>query len=321
MEVIELHGYTEEEKLKIAAQYLIPRQAEENGVAIGEHLEIAPESVRQIIRHYTREAGLRNLERELSRICRKRALQLVEGNRSLLTVMPEHLADFLGVPQFFVESEFEERTSAPGVAIGLAWTPAGGDILFVEASRMKGKREITMTGQLGNVMQESVKAAFTWVRSHSQELGIADDLINESDIHIHLPAGAIPKDGPSAGITMVTTLASLLTGKVVRPKVAMTGEVTLTGRVLPVGGIKEKILAAHRLGIREVVLPKDNEKNVREDIPKEVAEDLCLHFVGKISEVIEIALGLKLMDPPLQHEALLARKDELLSTDRTVSLH
>jgi ATP-dependent Lon protease len=321
MEVIELHGYTEEEKLKIAAKYLIPRQAEENGVAIGEHLEIAPEAVREVIRNYTREAGLRNLERELSRICRKRALQLVEGNRSLLTVEPEHLADFLGVPKVFVESEVEERTSAPGVAIGLAWTPAGGDVLFVEASRMKGKREITMTGQLGNVMQESVKAAFTWVRSHSQELGIADDLINESDIHIHVPAGAIPKDGPSAGITMVTTLASLLTGKAVRPKVAMTGEVTLTGRVLPVGGIKEKILAAHRLGIKEVILPKDNERNVREDIPKEVAADLRLHFVGKISEVIEIALGLTLMNRHLESEGLVARSDDLLRNERTISLH
>ncbi|HVN81887.1 MAG TPA: endopeptidase La [Terriglobia bacterium] len=310
MEVIELHGYTEEEKLKIAEKYLIPRQAEENGVTIGVHLDITPEAVRHVIRQYTREAGLRNLERELSRICRKRARQLVEGEQSLQTVQPDNLQDLLGVPRVILDTEIEERASVPGVAIGLAWTPAGGDILFVEASRMKGKREITMTGQLGNVMQESVKASFSWVRAHTWELGIDDGLIDDSDIHIHVPAGAIPKDGPSAGITMVTTLVSLLAGKPVRPRLAMTGEVTLTGKVLPVGGIKEKVLAAHRLGLKEVILPKENEKHVLEDIPIEITEDLVFHFVGQISQVIEIALGLQLKEVnSLVDSAVRSRKE------------
>ncbi len=322
MEVIELHGYTEEEKLKIAEKYLIPRQAEENGVSIGVHLSIAPEAVRHVIRQYTREAGLRNLERELSRICRKRARQLVEGEQSLQTVHPDDLQDLLGVPRVILETEIEERASVPGVAIGLAWTPAGGDILFVEASRMKGKREITMTGQLGSVMQESVKASFSWVRAHTRELGIDDELIDESDIHIHVPAGAIPKDGPSAGITMVTTLVSLLTGKPVRPRLAMTGEVTLTGKVLPVGGIKEKVLAAHRLGLKEVILPKENEKHVLEDIPIEITEDLSFHFVGQISQVIEIALGLHLKElNPLGDSSLLSRKEGRPAGQPTLNLN
>jgi ATP-dependent Lon protease len=322
MEVIELHGYTEEEKLKIAEKYLIPRQAEENGVTIGVHLSITPEAVRHVIRQYTREAGLRNLERELSRVCRKRARQLVEGEQSLQTVQPENLQDLLGVPRVILETEIEERASVPGVAIGLAWTPAGGDILFVEASRMKGKREITMTGQLGSVMQESVKASFSWVRAHTRELGINDELIDESDIHIHVPAGAIPKDGPSAGITMVTTLVSLLTGKPVRPRLAMTGEVTLTGKVLPVGGIKEKVLAAHRLGLKEVILPKENEKHVLEDIPIEITEDLSFHFVGQISQVIEIALGLHLKElNPLGDSSLLSRKEGRPAGQPTLNLN
>jgi ATP-dependent Lon protease len=322
MEVIELHGYTEEEKLKIAQKYLIPRQAEENGITMGVHLSIAPEALRHVIRQYTREAGLRNLERELSRICRKRAQQLVEGEQSLQTVEPDKLQELLGVPRIILETEIEERASVPGVAIGLAWTPAGGDILFVEASRMKGKREITMTGQLGSVMQESVKASFSWVRAHTRELGIEDELIDASDIHIHVPAGAIPKDGPSAGITMVTTLVSLLTGKPVRPRLAMTGEVTLTGKVLPVGGIKEKVLAAHRLGLKEVILPKENEKHVLEDIPLEVTEDLSFHFVGQVSQVIEIALGLHLKGATsLEDSSLLNRKEVRPASQPTLNLN
>jgi ATP-dependent Lon protease len=208
------------------------------------------------------------------------------------------------------------------VAVGLAWTPTGGDVLFVEASRIKGKREITMTGQLGNVMQESVKAALTWVRAHAQELGIDEDLINKSEIHIHIPAGAIPKDGPSAGVTMVTTLVSLLTGRPIRSRVAMTGEITLTGKVLPVGGIKEKVLAAHRLGIRELILPKDNERNVREDLPAEIAKDIRFHFVRRIPEVVEAALNLKLKQPTLPIDAnVLARSEELSNNNRLVNLN
>jgi ATP-dependent Lon protease len=228
----------------------------------------------------------------------------------------------LGAPRFIFEEEIEERTSVAGVAVGLAWTPTGGDVLFVEASRIRGKREITMTGQLGNVMQESVKAALTWVRAHAQEIGIDEDFLNKSEIHIHIPAGAIPKDGPSAGVTMVTTLVSLLTGRPVRSRVAMTGEITLTGKVLPVGGIKEKILAAHRLGIREVILPKDNERNVREDLPAEIANDIRFHFVRRIPEVVEAALNIKLKQPTLPIEAnILGRNEDLSSNNRLVNLN
>ena len=294
MEVVELHGYTEEEKLTISEKYLIPRQAEETGVVVGQHLEISREAIRQIIRNYTREAGLRNLEREISKVCRKRARQLVEGRYGLMRVEEEVLPEFLGAPRFIADEELDERIVVPGVAVGLAWTPTGGDILFIEASRMKGEKTITMTGQLGNVMQESVKAALTWVRAHTAELRIDEDFFSKSDIHIHVPAGSIPKDGPSAGVTMVTTLVSLLTGRPVRPKLAMTGEITLSGKVLPVGGIKEKVLAAHRLGIREVILPRENEKNVKEDLPPEIARDIQFHFVGRIAEVIEVALNMKL---------------------------
>lgn len=290
MEVINLHGYTEEEKVKIAQKYLVPRQASENGVSLGEHLKISEEALRELIRHYTREAGLRNLEREISKICRKRARALVEGNKEVLAVEKAELATLLGVPPFGFDEEVEERTSIPGVAVGLAWTPTGGDILFTEASRMKGGGNITMTGQLGNVMQESVKAGLTWVRAHASELGIEEDFYQQSEIHLHVPAGAIPKDGPSAGVTMVTTLVSLLTNRPVRPRLAMTGEITLSGKVLPVGGIKEKVLAAHRLGLREVILPAGNEKHVREDLPSEVRKEIQFHFVKNVSEVLRIAL-------------------------------
>jgi len=294
MEVIELHGYTEEEKLKIAQNYLLPRQALENGLVLDQHLQIPAESLKSIIRHYTREAGLRQLERQISRLCRKRARTLVEGKAESVPVGVDELPDLLGAPLYLVEEEIEERASVPGVAVGLAWTPTGGDVLFIEASRMKGEKNITMTGQLGNVMQESVKAALTWVRAHASELGISEDFYHQSDIHLHVPAGAIPKDGPSAGITMATTLVSLLTGRPTKARLAMTGEVTLSGKVLPVGGIKEKVLAAHRLGIREVILPLQNERNVREDLPREIAKGMTFHFVRNITEVLEIALGLKL---------------------------
>jgi ATP-dependent Lon protease len=294
MEVIELHGYTEEEKLKIAQNYLLPRQALENGLVLDQHLQVPEESLRSIIRHYTREAGLRHLERQISRLCRKRARTLVEGKAESVAVGVDEVPDLLGAPLYLVEEEIEERASVPGVAVGLAWTPTGGDVLFIEASRMKGEKNITMTGQLGNVMQESVKAALTWVRAHARELGISEDFYHQSDIHLHVPAGAIPKDGPSAGVTMATTLVSLLTGRPTKARLAMTGEVTLSGKVLPVGGIKEKVLAAHRLGIREVILPLQNERNVREDLPREIAKAMTFHFVRNIAEVLEIALGLKL---------------------------
>ena len=318
MEVIELHGYTEEEKLRIAQNYLIPRQASENGVQLGSQVDIGTEALRHLIRYYTREAGLRNLEREISRIFRKRARQLVEGNSDLAKIDVDQLPDLLGAPKFVLEEEIEERTKVPGVGIGLAWTPTGGEILFVEASRMKGEKGFTMTGQLGSVMQESVKAALTWVRAHAAELGVDEDFYTQSDIHLHVPAGSIPKDGPSAGVTMVTTLVSLLTGRPVRPRLAMTGEITLTGKVLPVGGIKEKVLAAHRLGIREVILPKENETNAREDLG-EVAKTMRFHFVNSIAEVVELALGLELK-VPVQHGNLAPvpkkrepGKDQLLS--------
>ena len=319
MEVIEMHGYTEEEKLKIAEHYLIPRQAHENGVALGEHLQFSDDALRHLIRYYTREAGLRNLEREISRICRKRARQLVEGKKDLMKIEVDTLPDILGAPRFILEDEIEERTKVPGAAVGLAWTPTGGDVLFVEASRMKGKKNFTMTGQLGSVMQESVKAALTWVRAHARELGIDEDFFNKSDIHLHVPAGSIPKDGPSAGVTMVTTLVSLLTGRPVRPRVAMTGEITLTGKVLPVGGIKEKVLAAHRVGIQEVILPKENEKNVREDLPLEVSKALRFHFVSSIAEVMKVALSLELKNPTAPR--LLGSNERLGSNDKVISLN
>jgi ATP-dependent Lon protease len=321
MEVIELHGYTEEEKLNIAQNYLIPRQANENGVQLGGHVEIGTEALRYLIRYYTREAGLRNLEREISRIFRKRARQLVEGKTDLAEIEVDQLPDLLGAPKFILEEEIEERTKVPGVGVGLAWTPAGGEILFVEASRMKGEKGFTMTGQLGNVMQESVKAALTWVRAHAVELGIDEDFYTKSDIHLHVPAGSIPKDGPSAGVTMVTTLVSLLTGRPVRPRLAMTGEITLTGKVLPVGGIKEKVLAAHRVGIREVILPKENEKNVREDLD-EVIKTMRFHFVNSIAEVVELALELQLR-VPVHHTDLTSspKRNETGGKDQLLSLN
>jgi ATP-dependent Lon protease len=288
MEVIELPGYTEEEKIVIAERHLIPKQAAEHGLTPGEHVVFTAEALRLSIRNYTREAGLRNLEREIAAICRKVAKRRAEGHVDPLTITPEVVGDFLGAPRFLLE-ELEERTRVPGVAMGLAWTATGGDILFVEATRMKGGKTLTLTGQLGDVMKESVQAALSWVRSHTAELGIAGDFWERSDIHLHVPAGAIPKDGPSAGVTMVTALASLLTGRPVRPDLAMTGEITLTGRVLPVGGIKEKVLAAKRAGVKAVVLPKRNEKNLVEDVPKAARAEMAFHLVESIGEVLTLA--------------------------------
>jgi len=289
MEIIPLAGYTEEEKIAIAQRHLVPKQAREHGLDPAVDIEFTPEALRLLARGYTREAGVRNLEREIASVCRKVARRRAEGQTEALRITPDVVTSFLGVPRFELE-EVEERTRVPGVAIGLAWTPAGGDILFIEATRMKGARTLTLTGQLGDVMKESVQAALSWVRSHADELGIAPDFWEMSDIHVHVPAGAIPKDGPSAGVTMTTSLVSLLTGRRVRSGLAMTGEVSLAGRVLPVGGIKEKVLAAHRAGIRTVLLPKRNAKNLIEDVPLRVRDEMTIHLVDSVPDVLRLAL-------------------------------
>jgi ATP-dependent Lon protease len=289
MEIIELQGYTEEEKVHIAFQYLIPRQVEENGIT-AEQIEFPEESVRYVIRHYTREAGVRSLERTIGTICRKQARRLAEGKSQKLIVSKEIVQEFLGGIKIRVEGEIAERTERPGVAVGLAWTPAGGDVLFVEANAMKGKGGFTMTGQIGQVMQESMQAALTWVRSNAAQLGIAEDFFANHDIHIHVPAGAIPKDGPSAGVTMATTLVSLLSGRRIQPLTAMTGEITLSGNVLPVGGIKEKVLAAKRAGVTDVILPAENKMNVEEDLTPEQLENLNVHYVKTIDEALHVSL-------------------------------
>ena len=289
MEIIELQGYTEEEKVHIAFQYLIPRQIDENGITT-DQIEFPDEAVRYVIRHYTREAGVRNLERTIGTICRKQARRLAEGKTEKLVVSKEIIQEFLGGIKIRSEGEIAERTERPGVAVGLAWTPAGGDVLFVEANAMKGKGGFTMTGQIGQVMQESMQAALTWVRSNADRLGVAEDFFASHDIHIHVPAGAIPKDGPSAGVTMATALVSLLSKHRITPLVAMTGEITLSGNVLPVGGIKEKVLAAKRAGVRDVILPAENKMNVEEDLTPEQLENLNVHYVKTIDEALQISL-------------------------------
>jgi ATP-dependent Lon protease len=289
MEIIELQGYIEDEKVHIAYRYLIPRQIEENGIT-AEQIEFPEEVVRYIIRHYTREAGVRNLERNIGTMCRKQARRIAEGKTDKLVLSKEIVQEFLGGIKVRVDTEIAERTKRPGVAVGLAWTPAGGDVLFIEANKMKGKGGFTMTGQLGQVMQESMQAALTWVRSNARQLGLDEEFLKELDIHIHVPAGAVPKDGPSAGVTMATALVSLLTGKQVRPLTAMTGEITLSGNVLPVGGIKEKVLAAKRAGVRDVILPWENRQNVEEDLTPDQLEGLRVHYVNSIDEALNFAL-------------------------------
>ncbi|MFQ5827724.1 MAG: endopeptidase La [Candidatus Methylomirabilia bacterium] len=290
MEIIELPGYTEEEKVGIARRHLIPKQATEHGLVPDRDIAFTDEALSFLIGHYTREAGLRNLEREIATLCRKVARRHAEGHGDPVTIISERVSDFLGVPRF-VREELEERTRVPGVAVGLAWTPAGGDILFVEATRMKGGKTLTLTGQLGEVMKESAQAALSWVRSHAVELGVTPNFWDSSDIHLHVPAGAIPKDGPSAGVTMVTALVSLLTGRPVRPDLAMTGEITLSGRVLPVGGIKEKVLAAKRAGVQTVIVPRRNEKHLLEEVPAAAREVLKVHLVDSIDELIDLAFA------------------------------
>ena len=289
MEIIELTGYTEEEKVAIAEQYLIPRQEKENGID-PELIEFPRESVAQIARHYTREAGVRKLEQQIGTVCRKLARRIAEGKKEKLVITTEVIREFLGGIKVRVDTEIAERTKRAGVAVGLAWTPAGGDVLFIEANRMKGKGSFTVTGQIGDVMKESMQAALTWVRSNAKKLEISEDLFKDSDLHIHVPAGAIPKDGPSAGITMATALVSLLTDTPVRPLLAMTGEITLSGNVLPVGGIKEKFLAAKRVGVRDVILPTDCKQQVDEDLQPDQLEGVTIHYASTIEEVLAIAL-------------------------------
>ncbi len=290
MEVLELPGYTEEEKVAIARRHLVPKQTAEHGLVAGEQIEFTDDALRLLIRNYTREAGLRNLEREIATLCRKVARRRAEARTDRVTISPEVVTEFLGAPKYLLE-ELEERTRVPGVAVGLAWTAAGGDILFVEASRMKGGKTLSLTGQLGDVMKESAQAALSWVRSHAAELRIPPNFWESSDIHLHVPAGAIPKDGPSAGVTMVTALVSLLRGRSVRPDLAMTGEITLSGRVLAVGGIKEKVLAAKRAGVKTLILPKRNEKNLLEDVPQAARKSMTFHLVESIPELIALAFA------------------------------
>jgi ATP-dependent Lon protease len=289
MEIIELQGYTEEEKIHISFQYLIPRQIEENGIT-KDQIEFPEEAVSYVIRHYTREAGVRNLERTIGTICRKQARRLAEGKTDKLVVTKEIVQQFLGGIKVRSEGEIAERTKRAGVVVGLAWTPSGGDVLFVEANQMKGKGGLTITGQIQDVMRESMQAGLSWVRSNAKQLGIDEEFFATHDIHIHVPAGAIPKDGPSAGVTIVTALVSLLSGKQVRPLTAMTGEITLSGNVLPVGGIKEKVLAAKRAGVHDVILPAENKTNVEEDLTPEQLIGLTPHYVKTIDEVLEFAL-------------------------------
>jgi len=288
MEVIELPGYTLEEKVEIAKRFLVPRQIEQNGIDKIE-FELPEETVRVLGERYTREAGVRNLEREIGAVCRKIARRVAEGEISgPIRVEPEQLADLLGPEKY--EPDLAEQGSQPGVAVGLAWTPAGGDILFIESTKMPGRGELKLTGSLGDVMRESVEAARSWLRSHAEAFDVADEKFETSDIHLHVPSGAVPKDGPSAGVGMVTSLASLYTGRVVRPKVAMTGEITLRGKVLAVGGIKEKVLAAKRAGIECVVLPEKNRKDI-DEIPDELLQGLNLEFVGTIDEALSRTLS------------------------------
>jgi len=291
MELIPLEGYSEEEKLHIANRYLIPRQIKENGIT-EESIEFPEDAVRHLVRHYTREAGVRKLEQVIGTVCRKQARRVVEGKTEKLTVTRDIIKEFMGGILVRVDTEVAERVKRPGVAVGLAWTPAGGDVLFIEANKMKGKGGFTMTGQIGQVMQESMQAALSWVRSNYSVLGLDEEFNKDLDLHIHVPAGAIPKDGPSAGVTMASVLASLLTDTPIRPLTAMTGEITLSGNVLPVGGIKEKFLAARRAGVEHIILPAENRQNVEEDLTPEMIEGVTIHYAERIDDVLAVALPL-----------------------------
>jgi ATP-dependent Lon protease len=286
MEILKLSGYTETEKVRIAQGYLIPRQLRENGLW-PEELSFTEDALRRIVRDYTREAGVRNLEREIGKVCRKIVTRIAEGNAESADITEENVQEFLGKRHYFSETAL--RTQVPGVATGLGVTSSGGDLLFCEATKMAGSQKFVVTGQLGDVMQESAQAALSYVRSKAQDLGIPEDIFEKSDIHVHVPEGAVPKDGPSAGVAIASALVSLLTGRKVRSDVGMTGEVTLRGQILPVGGIKMKVLAAHRAGVGQVILPRQNEKDL-DDVPEEIREDMTFSLVEHVDEVFEIAL-------------------------------
>jgi len=299
MEIIELPGYTGEEKLHIAHKYLIPKQATEHGLKVGEQIDFTDAGLQEIIHSFTREAGVRNLEREIATITRKQARRIAEDKTEKMVVTPEVVREFLGVPKFRTEKEVEERVKRPGVAVGLVWTPVGGDIIFIEATRMRGGKQFTMTGHLGEVMQESMTAALTWTRANGERYGIDPDFFRKQDIHIHVPSGAVPKDGPSAGAAMVTALVSLLSNRPIKDRLAMTGEMTLSGIVLPIGGVKEKVLGAKRAGIKEVLLPADNEPNVVADLPADILGDMKITYVRTLDEVLEHALQKEPVAPPI----------------------
>jgi len=287
MEILELSGYTEEEKIKIAHEYLVPRQLRENALRKDE-IEFSDDALRHIIRSHTREAGLRNLEREIGSLCRKVATKIAAGESTdKVSITAEVASEMLGRPRYFFEAA--ERTTIPGVATSLAWTMSGGDIIFIEATRMPGNKGFQVTGQLGDVMKESAQAALSYVRSKANDLGIPEGFFDSTDIHLHIPAGAVPKDGPSAGVTMATALVSMLTGKPISPKVGMTGEITLRGQVLPIGGVKQKVLAAHRAGLDTVILPKRNEADL-EEVPEDVRKELTFILVDRVEEVLAAAL-------------------------------
>jgi ATP-dependent Lon protease len=286
MEIISLSGYTAMEKFEIAHRYLVPRQIEANGLK-GRQVEITDEALRLIIQSYTREAGVRGLERQIGKVLRNAAVRSAEGQTGLLSIGPDDLSAILGAPLF--ESELAMRTSVPGVATGLAWTPVGGDILFIEATRLPGNGKLILTGQLGEVMRESAQAALSIVKSRAATFGIADEHFAKSDIHIHVPAGATPKDGPSAGVAMFMALVSLMTGRTIRSDTAMTGEISLRGLVLPVGGIKEKVIAAARAGIKRVMLPARNRRDY-DDIPDEVRRDIEFVWLERVEEAVAVAL-------------------------------
>ena len=288
MEVLELPGYTEEEKLTIAQEHLVDKQVLNHGLT-SEKITFEEAALRAVIRGYTREAGVRNLEREIGALCRKVARRWAEGNEVPVSITPKVVVEMLGAPRFHDE-EVSNRTKDPGVAVGLAWTPAGGEVLFVEATLMSGKGELTLTGQLGDVMRESAKTALSWFRANAGPYGVDPNFYENSSLHVHVPSGAVPKDGPSAGVTMATAVASRLTNRSVRADLAMTGEITLSGNVLPVGGIKEKVLAARRLGITRVIVPQLNEKNIKEDLTEELRNEMTIHYVSTIEEILEMAL-------------------------------
>jgi ATP-dependent Lon protease len=288
MEIIHLSGYTESEKIAIAQGYLVPRQIRENGLHENE-VNFTKESLKAIINEYTRESGVRNLERKIGAACRKIGTRIAEGKKQSAKITPKVARELLGHPIFLENEEIDQRTSIPGVVPGLAWTPFGGDILFIEATRMPGAKGFQVTGSVGNVMQESARAALSYVRSHTDEIGLPKDFFEKSDIHLHIPAGAQPKDGPSAGVTMATALVSLISGQPVRKGVSMTGEITLRGQVMPVGGIKEKMLAAHRAGLNKVILPKRNALDL-EDLPEEIKNSMTFVFAETVMDVLKVAL-------------------------------